>query len=111
MDSSEDDHTCSESGLRGVYEILQWKFETLQVVYFPPEVERYSSSDSEGESSDHDDRSNTLFKPMILTLCNTANDTLNVCENPEPGNSSTEVSDELIHKFLLASCRCSLGPN
>lgn len=113
MDSSEDDHTFSESGLRGIDETLQRELDTVQAVYFPPEVEQCSSSDFEDESSDEDDRSNALFDPTILTLCNTANDTLNkdLCENPEPGDGSTEVSEELIHKFLLASCQCSLGPN
>ena len=113
MDSSKDDHTFSESCLQGIDETLQRELDTVQAVYFPPEVEQCSSSDSESESSDEDDRSNALFDPTILTLCNTANDTLNkdLCENPEPGDCSTEVSEELIHKFLSASCQCSLGPN
>ena len=85
--------------MRGIDETLQRELDTVQAVYFPPEVERYSS--------------NALFEPTILTLCNTANDTLNedLCENPEPGDRLTEVSEELIHKFLSVSCQCSLGPN
>ena len=51
MDSPEDDHTFNESGFRGIDETLQRELDTVQAVYFPPEVERYSSSDSEGESS------------------------------------------------------------
>ena len=113
MDSSEDNHTFSESGLRGIDETLQRELDTVQAVYFPPEVEQYSSSDSEGESSDNDDTSNALFEPTISTLCNTAKNTLNedLYENPEPGDSSTEVSEELIHNFLSVSCQCSLSPN
>ena len=49
MHSSEDDHTFSKSGLRGIDETLQRELDTVQPVYFPTEVERYSSSDSEGE--------------------------------------------------------------
>ena len=114
MDSPEDDHTFSESGLHGVDETLQRELDTVQAVYFPPELERYSSSDSEGESSDDDDRSNALFKPTIVTPCDVANDTQaneDLCENPQPGDGSTEASDEHIHMFLSASCQCSLGPN
>ena len=108
MDSPEDDHTFNKSGFRGIDETLQRELDTVQAVYFPPEVERYSSSDSEGESSDDDDRSNGLFEPTILTANDTNED---LCENPEPGDGLTEVSDELIDKFLSASCQCSLGPN
>ena len=50
MHSSEDDHTFSESGLGGIEATLQRELDTVQTVYFPTEVERYSSSDSEGES-------------------------------------------------------------
>ena len=103
MDSPEDDHTFSESGLQRVDETLQRELDTVQAVYFPPDVERYSSSHSEGESSEDDDRINALFEPTMLTSCNTANNTNNdLCENPEPGDGLTEVSDELIHKFLSA---------
>ena len=75
IDSPEDDHTLSESGLLRVDETFQRELDTVQAIYFPPEIERYSSSDSEGECSDDDERSNALFEPTILTRCNIANDT------------------------------------
>ena len=68
MDSSEDDHTFSESGLRGIDKTLQRELDTVQAVYFPPEVERYSSSDSEGESSDNGDKQCPLRTYNINTV-------------------------------------------
>ena len=112
MASSQDDHTFVASGLQEVDETLQRELDAVQAVYFPPELEIYSSSDSEGESSD-DDRNDALFeKSTTITPCDRANDSNEgLHENPEPSDSSTEVSDERIRMFLSASCQCSLGPN
>lgn len=113
MASSQDGHQASvASGLRGVDETLQRELDAVQAVYFPSELEIYSSSDSEGESSG-DDSSDALFeKSTALTSCDRASDgNKGLHENPEPSDSSTEASDEQIHTFLSASCQCSLGPN
>ena len=113
MASSQDDHQASVAiGLRGVDETLQRELDAVQAVYFPSELETYSSSDSEGESSG-DDSSDALYeKSTALTSCDRASDgNKGLHENPEPSDSSTEASDEQIHTFLSASCQCSLGPN
>ena len=100
------------SGLWRVDETLQRELDVVQAVYFPPELEIHSSSDSDGESSD-DDRSNVRFEnSTVLTPFIRASDrNEGLRENPKPGDTSTEVSDECIRTFLSASCQCSLGPN
>ncbi len=108
MASYNDNH----SGLRGADEALQRQLDTVQAVYFPPELERYSSSDSESESSD-DDQSDDLFETStIVTPCDRANDVdQGMPQNPSDSSAEVEVSDDCIRAFLSASCQCSLGPN
>lgn len=90
MASSQDHHQASiASGLRGVDETLQRELDAVQAIYFLSELEIYSSSDSEGESSG-DDSSDALFeKSTALTSCDRASDSNEgLHENPEPSDSS-----------------------
>lgn len=77
---------------------------------FPPQLDSYSSSDSDGKSSDDDrngDRYTLFEKPTTLTQ----NSHESLHQNPDTCDSVSEDSDKCICTFLTASSQCSLGPN
>ena len=107
--ASQNKHSFTASGFGGIEETLQRELDAVQAIYFPPQLDGYSSSDSDGESSDdRNDDSDTLFeKPTILT--NNSHESLH--QNPDTNDSVSEDSDKYVRTFLTASCQCSLGPN
>ena len=108
--ASQNTHSFTASGFGGMEETLQRELDAVQAIYFPPQLDSYSSSDSDGESSD-DDRngdSDMLFdKPTTLTQ----NSHESLHQNPDTCDSVSEDSDKCICMFLTASSQCSLGPN
>ena len=108
--ASQNKHSFTASGFGGIEETLQRELDAVQAIYFPPQLDGYSSGDSEGKSSDdhRNDNSDTLFeKPTTLT--NNSHESLH--QNPDTNDSVSEDSDKCVRTFLTASCQCSLGPN
>lgn len=108
--ASQNTHSFTASGFGGIEETFQGELDAVQAIYFPLQLDSYSSSDSDGKSSD-DDRngdSDTLFqKPTTLTQ----NSHESLHQNPDTCDSASEDSDKCICTFLTASSQCSLGPN
>ena len=52
--ASQNTHSFTASGFGGIEETFQRELDAVQAIYFPPQLDSYSSSDSDGKSSDDD---------------------------------------------------------